>query len=164
MVPDFKIVSATKTDVQTILTLIKELADYEHLSDKISATEKNLEASLFNDQKKSLVEALIGYLSGKPVSIAVYFYTFSTFNGKYGIYIEDLYVRPAAQGMGIGRAMLAYIAKKAEEHDCCCIDWCVMDWNKNAVNFYERMGSRPRAGWTMYRLERNAFPHYKGNE
>ncbi|HVF88256.1 MAG TPA: GNAT family N-acetyltransferase [Pyrinomonadaceae bacterium] len=149
-VDDFKIVSATEEDVALILSFIRELAEYERLSDKVSATEDVLREELFGSRPGA--EALIGYDKGKPVGFAVFFHNFSTFVGRRGLYLEDLFVKPESRGKGIGRAMLAYLAKLAQERQCGRLEWAVLDWNEPAIKFYQSLGATPMDDWTTFRL------------
>ncbi len=154
-VNDFKIVSATGEDVALILSFIRELAEYERLSDKVSATEDVLREELFGSRPGA--EAIIGYDKDEPVSFAVFFHNFSTFVGRRGLYLEDLFVKPESRGKGIGRAMLAYLAKLAEERQCGRLEWAVLDWNEPAIKFYQSLGATPMDDWTTFRLTGDAL-------
>jgi GNAT superfamily N-acetyltransferase len=147
---DFKIVSANEEDVALLLSFIRELAEYERLSDRVSATEDVLREELFGSRPGA--EALIGYDKGKPVGFAVFFHNFSTFVGRRGLYLEDLFVKPESRGKGIGRAMLAYLAKLAQERQCGRLEWAVLDWNEPAIKFYQSLGATPMDDWTTFRL------------
>jgi len=126
--PELEIRGATEDDVPLILSLIKELAEYERLSHEVHATEELLRNSLFGEQK--VAEALLGYLEGDPAGFALFFHNFSTFLGKPGIYLEDLYVRPEVRGAGVGRALLVHVARLAKERGCERLEWSVLDWNE----------------------------------
>jgi Acetyltransferases len=145
---------AQETDVPLILGLIRELADYEHMADDVMATEQTLADSLF---ARGAAEAVIAELDGEPVGFALFFHNFSTFLGKPGIYLEDLFVRPAARGLGIGKALLAFLAKLAVERGCGRLEWACLDWNEPSIAFYKSMGARPMTEWTVYREEGQAL-------
>ena len=147
---EFEIKPATSEDVSLILSFIKELAEYEKLLHEVVATEAILKETLFGDNAHA--EVVIGYLGSKPVSFALYFHNFSTFLGYPGIYLEDLFVRPEARGMGIGQKMLAYLAQLARSRKCGRLEWRVLDWNETAIKFYKRIGAKPLDDWIVYRL------------
>ncbi|CZG24752.1 GNAT family N-acetyltransferase [Legionella pneumophila] len=148
MSPNFKIRFAILSDVPLILQFIKELAEYEQLLHEVVATEDILQETLFGP--KSHAEVVIGYLEEKPVSFAVFFHNFSTFLGRPGIYLEDLYVRREARGQGIGKMMLTYLAALAKNRKCGRLEWWVLDWNETAINFYKSIGTKPMDEWTVY--------------
>lgn len=150
MIPDFDVRSATIDDVPLILSFIKDLAEYEKLSHEVVATEEILKETLFGDNAHA--EVVIGYLKSKPVSFALFFHNFSTFLGKPGIYLEDLFVRPEARGAGIGQEMLKYLARLAKERNCGRLEWWVLDWNESAIGFYKRLGAKPMDEWTVFRV------------
>ena len=152
---DFKIRAATENDVAVILSLIKDLAEYEHLSHEVEATEEDLRQSLFGD--RPVAEALIGEHEGIAISFALFFYNFSTFLGKPGIYLEDLYVKPEYRNNGFGRKMLAHIARLAKERNCGRFEWSVLDWNEPAIRTYDRLNARPMKEWILYRLTGEAL-------
>ncbi len=141
---------ATEDDVPLILSLVKELAEYERLSHEVVATEELLRNSLFGE--RPVAEVLVGHLGDEPVGFALFFHNFSTFLGKPGIYLEDLYVRPEFRGAGIGRALLIHLARLARARDCGRLEWSVLDWNEPAIGFYKRIGASPVSGWTVYRV------------
>lgn len=147
---EFRIEPANEEDVPLLLTLIRGLADYERLSDRVSATEENLRASLFGE--RPYAEAVIAYDGNRPVGYAIYFFTYSSFQGLPGLYLEDLFVHPDSRGSGIGRRLLAFLARKAVERGCCRIEWAVLNWNKPAIGFYERLGAEQMNEWSVYRL------------
>jgi GNAT superfamily N-acetyltransferase len=151
----FKIRPATENDVSLILRLIHELAEFEKLSHEVVATEQSLAESLFGSTRRA--EALIGEENGTPVSFALFFHNFSTFLGHSGIYLEDLYVTPAARGKGYGKTLLSQIAKIAVERNCGRCEWSVLDWNKNAIQMYKKLGAVPMDEWTVYRLTGSAL-------
>jgi GNAT superfamily N-acetyltransferase len=158
--PDVEIRSATEEDAPLILSLIKELAEYERLSHEVVATEEALRDSLFGERK--VVEVLLGYLGDDPAGFALFFHTFSTFLGKPGIYLEDLYVRPEYRGTGIGRALLIHLARLARERGCGRLEWSVLDWNESAIGFYRGLGASPVSGWTVYRVSGEALEGLAG--
>jgi len=147
---NFLIRPAAERDVATIFSLIRELAEYERLTHEVVATEDDIRSSLFND--RPFAEALIGEYEKTPISFALYFYNFSTFIGKPGIYLEDLYVRPEFRGRGFGRQMLVYIARLALERNCGRFEWSVLDWNTPAIRTYDKLNAKPMRDWILYRL------------
>jgi len=149
--PQFCIRAATAADVPRVLAFIKELAEYERLSHEVVADEATIHAALFGPGANA--EALIGELDGEPIAFAVYFHNFSTFLGRRGLYLEDLFVRPAHRGGGHGKAMLAHLAGLAVARGCGRFEWAVLDWNEPAIRFYEALGAKPNADWTVYRLD-----------
>jgi len=152
---EFKIKPASIEDVPLILSFIKELAEYEKLSHEVIATETILKETLFGDNVHA--EVVIGYLNSEPVSFALYFHNYSTFLGLPGIYLEDLFVKPEARGMGIGQKMLAYLAHLAKSRKCGRLEWRVLDWNETAIRFYKRIGAKPLNDWIVYRLTGEAL-------
>jgi GNAT superfamily N-acetyltransferase len=147
----FVIKFATAADVPLILQFIKELAAYEKLSHAVVANEQLLKKNLFG--KKTYAEVIIGYYANKPVAFALFFHNFSTFLGKPGIYLEDLYVKPEMRGKGLGKKMLVYLAKLAKKRKCGRLEWWVLDWNKSAIDFYLKLGAKPMNDWTVYRVD-----------
>ena len=141
---------ATEQDVPIILDLIKQLADYERLADRVVATEQRLRDTLFGERPAA--EVLLASLEGETVGFAVFFTNYSTFLAKPGLYLEDLFVKPHARGKGIGKALLARLAKIAVERDCGRVDWSVLNWNEPSLRFYEALGAIPLTDWTTYRL------------
>jgi GNAT superfamily N-acetyltransferase len=139
-----------RSDVPLILRLIKALSVYEKLEDRVVATEEKVEKALFGP--RPYAETLIAELDGEPVGFALFFHNFSTFLAQPGIYLEDLFVEPEHRGAGIGRALLSRLAEIAIERDCGRLEWAVLDWNKDAIGFYERLGAQPQDEWTVYRL------------
>jgi GNAT superfamily N-acetyltransferase len=150
MTSSIKIKQATVEDTGLILTLIKELAAEEGLSHEITATEELLRQSLFEKSKNA--EVIIAYWDEKPVGIAVYFYNFSTFTGKYGIYLDDIYVKLEVRRKKIGKTLMNYLIQKAKENNCHRLEWCVLNRNENAIRFYDSLGAQHRDGWAIYRL------------
>ena len=143
--------SATEKDVPIILDLIKQLADYERLSDKVTATEEQVRETLFGERPAA--EVLLASSHEETVGFAVFFTNYSTFLAKPGLYLEDLFVKPHARGKGIGKALLAQLAKIALERDCGRVQWAVLNWNKPSLGFYEALGAVPLSEWTTYRLD-----------
>jgi len=140
---------ALEEDVPLILNFIRELAEYEHMLDEVVATKELLQEWLFEKKK---AEVIIGELNGKSVAFALFFHNFSTFLGRSGIYLEDLYVHPEARGNGIGKKMLKYLAKLAVERGCGRLEWWCLDWNKSSIAFYLSLGAEPMDDWTVYRI------------
>ena len=147
--------AATPGDVPLILAFIQELAAYEKLGDKVVATEEGLHRSLFGGRPAA--EVLIAEVDGAPAGFALFFHNYSTFLGQSGIYLEDLFVRPAHRHRGIGRALLARLASTALERGCGRLEWAVLDWNEEAIGFYRRLGAVAMEGWTTYRLAGEAL-------
>jgi GNAT superfamily N-acetyltransferase len=141
---------ATIDDVQLLLDFIAELAVYEKAPQEVVATVPQLRKTLFGPEAKA--KCLICNIDDKPVGYAVYFYNYSTWLGKNGIYLEDVYVSPAYRERGAGKAMLRHIAKIAVEENCGRFEWSVLDWNTPAIKFYEALGAKPQSEWTIYRL------------
>ena len=146
----FTIRRATESDVPLILNFVKELADYEKLSHEVIATEDGLRQYLFGE--KPFAEVVIGEYHSEPVGYALYFYNFSTFNGKPGLYLEDLYISPEERGKGFGKAMLSYLAKLAIEKDFGRFEWAVLDWNEPSINFYKSIGAIQLNEWIINRV------------
>ncbi|MEO1015248.1 MAG: dihydrofolate reductase [Pseudomonadota bacterium] len=142
--------AAREADVGLILAFIKELAAYEELSHEVIATEETVRASLFGDAPKAA--CLIGELAGAPQGFALYFHNYSTFLGRHGIYLEDLFVRPGARGSGLGKALLAKLAELVVAEGGGRLEWSVLDWNAPSIAFYRALGARSMDKWTVYRL------------
>ena len=138
------------SDVRLILAFIRELAAYEKLAREVVATEEALAATLFGPQPRA--EVLIAEVDGVATGFALYFHNYSTFLGRPGIFLEDLFVRPEARGRGAGRALLARLAAIAEKRGCGRLEWAVLDWNESAIGFYRTLGATPMNDWTTYRL------------
>jgi GNAT superfamily N-acetyltransferase len=151
----FEIKAATIKDAPLILSFIKELAEYEKLLHEVVATEDTLRETLFGAQAHA--EVIIGYFNQTPVSFALYFHNFSTFLGRPGIYLEDLFVKPEARGKGIGQKMLSYLAHLAKSRKCGRLEWWVLDWNETAIGFYKRIGAKAMDEWTVYRVTDQAL-------
>jgi GNAT superfamily N-acetyltransferase len=150
-----KIRAARRDDVPLILAFIRELAAYEKLAHEVVATEEGLAATLFG--AKPSAEVLIAEMDGAAVGFALFFHNYSTFLGQPGIYLEDLFVRPAARARGVGRALLAQLAAIATDRGCGRLEWAVLDWNEAAVGFYRKLGAMALDEWTVFRLAGNAL-------
>lgn len=147
--PAFSWRFAGREDVPLILDFIRRLAEYEKLAHEVVATEALLEEWLFEKKKAEVVFALE---DGRPVGFALFFHNFSTFLGRAGIYLEDLFVLPEARGRGCGKALLKTLAGIALERGCGRLEWCCLDWNKPSIDFYLSMGAKPMSDWTTYRV------------
>ena len=153
--PDSRIRRVTPSDVDRVVSLVHELADYEKAPQECHLTTEQLQAALFGP-----APALFGHvaeLDGEVVGFALWFLTFSTWRGVHGIYLEDLFVRPAYRGSGLGRALLATLARECVERGYERFEWSVLDWNAPAIGFYESLGATPVSGWTRYRLADDAL-------
>ncbi len=146
---------ATRDDVPLILQFIKELAEYEKLAHEVVATEELLTETLFG--AKPGAEVVLAYADGKAVGFALFFHNFSTFLGRPGLYLEDLYVKSEMRGSGIGRKILAYLAHLAKQRNCGRFEWWVLDWNKPAIDFYRKLGAKPMDEWTVQRVTGEAL-------
>lgn len=142
-------------EVPLLLVLIRELADFEKLSHEVVATEDVLRESLFGERR--VAEAVLAHHGGVAAGFALYFHSFSTFLGRPGLYLEDLYVRADFRGQGVGAALLSHVAGVAVSRGCGRLEWSVLDWNRRAIEFYTAMGARPVAGWTVHRLTGDAL-------
>jgi GNAT superfamily N-acetyltransferase len=145
-----RIVAATERDVPLILEFIRELAAYERHLDRVEATEARLHETLFGPQPAASV--IFAFDGDKPVGFAVFYFTYSTFAGLSGLYLEDLFVKPEARGLGVGRQLLRYLARLAKGRGCWRIEWAVLDWNETAIAFYRKLGAIPMEEWAIYRL------------
>jgi GNAT superfamily N-acetyltransferase len=141
---------AIQADTPSILRFIHALAEYEKLAHEVVASEESIRSTLFCAQPKSF--AMIAEVGGKPVGFAVYFYNYSTFLGRHGLYVEDVFVDPGARGGGVGKALFAALAARAIEKNCGRMEWWVLDWNQPAIDFYANMGAQSMNEWTVYRL------------
>jgi GNAT superfamily N-acetyltransferase len=146
---------ASREDVPVLLALIRELAEFEHLLDQVRADEATLSEELFGARR--VAEVLLAEERSEVLAFAVYFHNFSTFVGRAGLYLEDLYVRPAARGRGIGRALIRFVAKIAVERNCGRFEWSVLDWNTHAIRFYRSLGSVAMSDWTVQRVTGSAL-------
>jgi GNAT superfamily N-acetyltransferase len=150
MTTEFEIRAATEADVPVIACLIRELADYERAAEAAIATEPQLREVLFGEEPAAHV--LLALENGEPVGFAVYFFNFSTWLGRRGLYLEDLFVRPELRGRGYGRALLTRLAQIAQKRECGRMEWAVLDWNEPAIGFYKKLGAQPMDDWTVFRL------------
>jgi GNAT superfamily N-acetyltransferase len=158
-----RIVSATKADIPLIREFILELAEYERARPgEAPVTEKDLNDTLFG--KRPAAEVLIAYLGDKPAGFALFFHNYSTWLGKRGIYLEDLFVRPIARKHGVGFALLRALAKIAVDRDCGRVDWSVLNWNELAIDFYKQIGAKPMDDWTSFRLTGDALAQVAGRK
>lgn len=142
---------ATRTDLPLIAQFIRDLAEYEKLSDAVRFDEAVMGEKLFGP--RPFAEVVIGEVDGEAQGFALFFHNFSTFEGLPGIYLEDLFVRPEARGAGLGKALLAHLAALAVERGCARLEWSVLDWNAPAIGFYEKLGARGMGEWTVMRLD-----------
>lgn len=146
---------ATLDDVPLIFDFIKKLAHYEKLEHEVVTTEKTLRENLFGERK--VAEVILGYHDDKPVAFAIFFHNFSTFLGRPGIYLEDLFVNEDQRGNGFGKKMLIHLAQLAQKRGCGRFEWWVLDWNKSAVDFYQSLGAKSMSDWTVFRLTGDAL-------
>ena len=160
---DTHIVQATKKDIPLIREFILELAEYERARPgEAPVSEKDLAETLFG--KRAAAEVLIAYLGGEPVGFALFFHNYSTWLGKRGIYLEDLFVRPAARKHGVGFALLRALARTALERGCGRVDWSVLTWNELAITFYRQIGAKSMDDWTTFRLTGDALAQMAGKQ
>ncbi len=152
---NFAIRPATAADVPIILALIRALATYERAPNDVTATEDGLSKVLFGE--KPAAEVLLAFENETAVGFAVFFHNFSTWLGRPGLYLEDLFVRPEDRGKGYGRALLIHLAKIARDRGCGRMEWAVLDWNEPAIQFYRKLGAKPMDDWTVFRLKRDGI-------
>ena len=152
--PNFTIRFAQEDDCALILSFIRQLADYEQLAHQVVATEEGLRDSLFARRQ---AEVILAFEGDEAMGFALFFHNFSTFLGKAGLYLEDLFISEAHRGKGYGKALFAYLAKIALERGCERLDWWCLDWNRNSIDFYTRLGAVPMSDWTVYRLGTEAM-------
>lgn len=150
-----EIAPAVPADVPLVLRFVRELADYERLAHQVTATEDDVRRELFGAHPGA--EVVIARLDGEPVGMALFFHNFSTFLARRGLYLEDLLVTPAARGRGVGRELLAYLARLAVARGCGRFEWAVLDWNEPAIRFYRALGAEPMEEWTVFRLTGEAL-------
>ena len=150
----YKLRFAQEKDIPLILEFIKKLALYEKLLPQVTATEENLRESLFI---RKVAEVIIGEYNGRPVSYAIFFHNFSTFDGKLGIYLEDIYVEPEFRGKNFGKTLLKYVAKLAIDRNCSRFEWACLDWNESSIKFYKQLGAIEKDEWTIFRLSGNSL-------
>ena len=148
--PQLRLRPAERGDEALILSFIRELAAYEKLSHEVVATEEELAMSLFGP--RPMAEAVLGFWEGEAAGFSLFFYNFSTFLGRPGLYLEDLYVKPGMRGRGIGRALLTNLAQLAVARNCGRVEWSVLDWNEPSIEFYRNLGAKPMDEWTVFRL------------
>jgi GNAT superfamily N-acetyltransferase len=157
---EFNIRPAHVEDVPVILELIRDLATYERAPNDVTATEEQLVDVLFGERPAA--EVLLAFEDQSPVGFAVYFYNFSTWLGRPGLYLEDLFVKPDMRGKGYGRALLVELAKIARDRQCGRMEWAVLDWNEPAIKFYRALGAKPMDEWTVFRLTRDGIASLAG--
>lgn len=146
---------ATLADAPLILSFIRELAEYERLLHEVEATEADIRRDLFGENPRSFCE--IAEQDGKPVGFALWFYNYSTFRGRAGIYLEDLFVRPEARGAGAGKALLAKLARRCVDAELGRLEWAVLNWNTPSIEFYDSLGASAKTEWTVRRLDGEAL-------
>ena len=159
---DFQIRPARVDDVPIILQLIRDLATYERAPDEVVATEEQLIDVLFGE--RPVAEVLLAFEGESPIGFAVYFYNFSTWLGRPGLYLEDLFVKPQKRGKGCGRALLVELAKIAHDRGCGRMEWAVLNWNEPAIKFYRALGAEPMNEWTVFRLTREEIAKLADSE
>ncbi len=147
--------AAAPADLPLIAQFIRDLADYEKLAGDVRFDEAKLGENLFGP--RPYAEVVIGELNGSPQGFALFFHNFSTFEGRPGLYLEDLFVRPAARGSGLGKALLAHLAKLCTQRDCARLEWSVLDWNEPAIGFYQSLGAKLMDEWTVMRVDGDAL-------
>jgi GNAT superfamily N-acetyltransferase len=152
---------ATASDLPQVLAFIRELAVYECLEHQVVASEAELGTALFGP--RPFAEVVLACLDGTPVGFALFFHNFSTFLGKPGVYLEDLFVRPEARGLGVGKSLLAWLARTTIERGCARLDWAVLDWNKPSIGFYVSLGAVAQDEWTTFRLSGTALQRLAGD-
>ena len=152
---DLVIREAAEADIPALLALIRELSEYEKLSHLVVATEESYKQALFGE--RPVAEALMAFYEGEPVGYAIYFRNFSTFLGRAGLYLEDIYVRPETRGKGIGKKLFVAVARIAQVRNCGRFEWCVLKWNTPAIEFYDALGAESLDGWLTMRLTGEAL-------
>ena len=157
---DFEIRAARMEDVPVILQLIRDLATYERAPEEVTATEEQLVNVLFGERPAA--EVLLAFEGDVPVGFAIYFYNFSTWLARPGLYLEDLFVKPEKRGKGCGRALLVELAKIARDRGCGRMEWAVLNWNEPAIKFYQALGAKPMNEWTVFRLTRDEIATLAG--
>ncbi|PLR24285.1 GNAT family N-acetyltransferase [Caulobacter zeae] len=151
---------AAPEDAALILSFIRDLAEYEKLLHEVEATQAHIEAALFGDAPKAFCD--IAEIDGEPVGLALWFYNYSTFVGRHGIYLEDLFVRPAARGAGAGKALLANLARRCVAENLGRLEWAVLDWNAPSIAFYDSLGAAAMDEWTVRRMTGDALAKLAG--
>ena len=158
MASGFEIIEAGPEHCGLILQFIRDLADYEKLLNEVVATEDDIRRELFGENP--VAHCVIGYFEGKPVAFALYFYNFSTFLTRKGLYLEDIFVQPEYRGRGFGKALMHYLARRAKAEQCGRSEWVVLQWNKPAIGFYEKMGAKLMHDWRLCRLTGQALDDF----
>jgi GNAT superfamily N-acetyltransferase len=153
---------ATPEDVATILRFVRELAEFEREADKVVATEALLHEAMFGE--RPVAEAVMAESDGEPLGMALFFHNFSTWTGWRGLYLEDLYVTPAARGSGVGKALLSHLAAIAVDRGCTRFEWAVLNWNQKAIDFYKAMGAEPMDEWIVNRVSGDALTRLAGRD
>ena len=150
-----RIERATERDIPIILQMIRDLAEYERMSDEVVATPEGVRESLFGDRPEA--EVIIAYANDQPAGFALFFHNYSTFLGRRGLYLEDLFVKPAFRGCGIGKRLLIELARMAIDRGCGRFEWTVLDWNEPAIGFYKRLGAQSMDTWKIMRVTGDAL-------
>jgi GNAT superfamily N-acetyltransferase len=153
---------ATERDVPLILQMIRDLAEYERMADQVVATEAGLREALFGARPGA--EVILAYDGDQPAGFALFFHNFSTFVGRRGLYLEDLFVKPAFRGRGIGKRLLVELARIATARGCGRFEWAVLDWNEPAIGFYKKLGAQPMHDWTVFRVDGRALTELADGE
>ena len=151
----FEIKKGTIDDVEIIHNFIYQLAEYENLTHEITTTPEELAKTMFS--ANSHVHTIIGYYKNEPVAFALYFFNYSTFKGRSGLYLEDLFVIPEMRGNGFGKKILIELGRIAKKNNCARFEWSVLDWNQPAIEFYKNLGANPMDGWSVFRLTENGI-------
>jgi GNAT superfamily N-acetyltransferase len=153
--PTYRILPARPEDVDTLIALIRELAEFERLLHEVEITPEDLRSHLFGP--RPYCEAAVAWAGDEPAGFALWYHNYSTFRGRPGLYLEDLYIRPVFRGQGYGEALLAHLASLAVERGCARLEWAVLDWNQRAIGFYKKLGAVPMGDWTVYRVTGDAL-------
>lgn len=161
MAHDFIIRAAKREDSQAILAFIKGIAEYEKMSDEVEGSVRDIERTIFDEHQ---AEVIIGEEDGVPVGFALYFYNYSTFKARRGLYLEDLFVFPQMRGKGYGKALLLELVKIAGDKGCGRMEWCCLDWNTPSIEFYKSLGAVPMDIWTTYRLNEQQIKEFNSQE
>lgn len=159
---DFEIVPATEKDCGLILVFIRKLAQYEKLFHEVVGTEEDVKRELFGED--AVAHCVIGYHEGKPVAFALYFFNFSTFMTRKGLYLEDIFVEPEYRGRGFGKQLMHYLARVAKDKGCARFEWVVLEWNTQAIGFYEKIGAKLMTDWRLCRLTGQALADFAGEQ